>query len=278
MFNFIIILVFVAMVHNLCAMEQKEIKPKPRKLSLSLPTIIVTSKPSSPNSSPKGPQNQSPNDSPRLSPKSSPKKFTRNDLKNNFNQELFIAELWSAVTDNDTGKALDLINPNMDISDQSSGKTILIMAIKNKNETIVKSLLRYENIDVNLADKCGNTPLHHAVLARNEVIIKLLLLDCRVNSMLIGNGNKIAQALTDHEFYADKNELKQMIDSRTILDVIVNDKAKASSLECLQGDDKDSLDKIIADVKVLSHLPSYATDEFIKNMLLYRIAESKSKK
>ncbi len=281
------IVVVGLMVQDVCAMEQKEPKkekgPKgPRRsFSLSVPETATYKAPlsfstdsvkKSPHSSPNLSASSSPNISPRHSPKDtikiSPKKSSKGDLKDSY-QEFFENQLWQAVQENDTQEALKFIQPNMNIVD-STGKTLLVKAIRNRNEEIVEALLKEENIDVNLADKSGNTPLHHAILACHEAIIKLLLTHYRVDFSLKGNGGILPQQLTDHSFYEDKNELKKMIEARTVLDIIVNDTISAWNGLQNDKDNKDPVQDVISTVKQLTGLPHYATYEFIKNMLLHR--------
>lgn len=289
------------MVHGVCAMKKES---RPRKISLSLPilptpTVTLTSSGGSPklspnsNNSPQGSPNlsanPSPHNSPRISPKESKKERIARDERIHY-QEYFESSIWDAVENNDTEAALSFIHQNMDITDHNSknGKTILIKAINNKNEVIVKSLLEQKNIDVNKVDKHGNTPLHYAVLACNEVIIRLLLDDYRINSFIQNpNSRRYPHDLADDTFYMDKLALKEMLKARQDLDIIVSDKAFA--LGSLQIKDNvnftiyDLDDDAIASAKNLVHenqksLP-YVTDKFIKKMMLYRIAEyNKTKK
>ena len=53
---------------------------------------------------------------------------------------------------------------------------------KNHN-SIVKLLLEQTTVDLNCADKCGNTALHHAVLSGNVEGVQLLLADCRLTTV-----------------------------------------------------------------------------------------------
>jgi ankyrin repeat protein len=55
------------------------------------------------------------------------------------------------------------------------GMTPLALAVETDNESQVEALLSVESVDVNVADHEGRTPLHHAVRLRNEDSIRLLL-------------------------------------------------------------------------------------------------------
>lgn len=282
MFNVIMIVVIGAMVHNLCAMEPEKQKKQKKTMHLALPDYVYNKK-TSPSTSPHDSPNGSANSSPRHSPKENIRSRSnstevirispgrsKNDSRVSF-PELFERQLWTAVYEDNTEKALSTLQPNLNICNKS-GKSLLIVAIKNKNEEIVKSLLGHKNIDLNKADKLGNTPLHHAVLACNEAIIRLLLSDYRVNSFIKStNGGFLPHQLTDHEFYSDKKELKEMFFARLCLDSLVTDQT-FSFQDCQYDDDK--IDSGVAFIKKLNSLPAYATDEFIKQMILYRVSES----
>lgn len=85
--------------------------------------------------------------------------------------------------------AIDALPGTIDIRDVH-GKTALMYAVELGNVDIVKQLLRQKNIDVNISDLTGNTPLHLAYATANEVIQKLLVRAGADGSVLNSDGLK----------------------------------------------------------------------------------------
>ena len=70
-----------------------------------------------------------------------------------------------------------LIENGADINfqDEEQSWSPLMWAVSNGNETIALKLLEQKNCDVDLVDVEGNTCVHLAVMAENEVLLKYLL-------------------------------------------------------------------------------------------------------
>lgn len=69
-----------------------------------------------------------------------------------------------------------LIKKGADVNTQDkNGRTPIILALQSEHLFIAKSLLRVENINLELTDDSGGTPLHYAVLLNDPSIIQDLI-------------------------------------------------------------------------------------------------------
>lgn len=191
-------------------------------------------------------------------------------------------QLLKAVTANDTVGAISILHPNPNMINLF-GKTLLMLAIEHDNDILVKELLAQRDIDVNKADRWDNTPLHYAALRSNEAIINLLLYDYRVNFFLKNKAKFCAHQLMDSKCSA----LKVFVFARTMLDLIVIQEAYTLQIN-KESNDHDAVSRAINTVKEriaqdharqkdyqalpeAAQLPMYATNEFIRKMILYHI-------
>jgi hypothetical protein len=191
-------------------------------------------------------------------------------------------QLLKAVTDNDTVAATNILKLNLNIINLF-GKTLLILAIEHDNKILVKELLAHRDIDVNKADRWDNTPLHYAALRNNEAVINLLLYDYRVNFFLKNKAKLFAHQLIDNKYLA----LRQFVFARTALDIIAIQEAFTLQIN-KEGNDAGAVNRAINTVRDRiardhehqkdhqalpegTQLPMYATDKFIRKMILYRI-------
>jgi len=94
----------------------------------------------------------------------------------------------------DTHDILSLLYPDFNISDEEGRTplTLVIQSKKDKNAAIITALLSRSDIDVNKADKWGNTPLHYAALQHNSFVINSLLDDPRVDSLITNKESSFA--------------------------------------------------------------------------------------
>ncbi len=242
----------------------------------------------------------SPNNSPTRSPRESgtsisvPKKSSKQTKQHlelsDSHQSSIEQQLLRAIVENDTFKATSILYPDMNIADPF-GKTLLIITIQNDNENLVKELLAQKGINVNKTDTWGNTPLHHAALRSNEYIINLLLRDYRVNSFLKNKNGCFAHQLIEKE--SKKNlSLKLSLFARSTLDSIVMQDLHTLHVMILDCN-ADSLNNAINMIKErIAHdhehqqdyqalpdatkLPYYATNEFIRKMIIYRIQQEEN--
>ena len=71
-----------------------------------------------------------------------------------------------------------------DVNGQSGGlnQTVLMWAIMNEHNSIVRLLLEQPTVDLNATDSFEQTALHHAVYENNVEGVQLLLADPRLNT------------------------------------------------------------------------------------------------
>lgn len=87
-------------------------------------------------------------------------------------------ELFGAASRNDATRLKKLLQiPGIDINSvhRLLCQTPLHLAIQLNSQAAMETLLAADNINVNLKDKCGNAPLHKAVIVKNEAAIQALL-------------------------------------------------------------------------------------------------------
>jgi len=204
----------------------------------------------------------------------------RSKSKDNY-QEIMEQKLFKAIEDNDTVKVKSILEFDVNKTDLY-GRTSLITSVRNNNIDIVEMLLAQNHIDVNKMDSWGNTPLHHAALGGYENIVNLFLHDYRINFFLRNKANNFA-----HQLFTSHEKLKLYCFARTTLDNLV-DQETFSLKYILNNRSADGLHLAIifirqrfakdhedqADYAILpqeTQLPLYATDKFIKKMILYRL-------
>lgn len=236
--------------------------------------------------------NEAPHSSFRES-EGSPKK-SKKDLKlirersesPNNRQDPIEQRLLKAVTEDDTFDVQYILHPDVNIVD-SYGRTLLILTIQKDNDILVKEFLAHRSIDVNKSDTWGNTPLHHVALRGNETIANLLLRDHRVNSFIKNNAKILAHHLIDDKSYPKNIPLKLWLFARTSLDIIVAQEAYTLGVNN-EGNNEEAMKQTIETIRKrfasdhehqqdyqalpdATKFPHYATDEFLKKMILYRI-------
>lgn len=156
-----------------------------------------------------------------------------------------------------------------------------ISAVKENDLTIIKSYINNPTKNPNQQDQWKNTALHFAVMFRNIDIINLLLSDPRLNSALTNDRNKTA-----HELIARDEttlEMRHLLFARIQLDRIVDKEAFIMFMDSgkTSNDIIDTIDNIKAKIHETEKnqpadralptealLPKYATDDFIKQMIL----------
>lgn len=153
-------------------------------------------------------------------------------------------ELLVLMKKNNTQDIMCFFHPDVNVSDEE-GRTPLILAIQNNNNTVINDLLLRKDIDVNMADKWGNTPLHHAALQHNSVIIKSLLDDPRVNSLITNEDGTRAHQFLDKQFHQDFLALRSLFFVRSRLESVV-DKTIPSLQKQLKGS---ALDDAVNEIK-----------------------------
>lgn len=168
------------------------------------------------------------------------------------------------------------------------GKSPLMLSIERDNTPLVEMLLKRKDIDVNKSDVLCNTPLHYAAIRGVEPIIKRLLHDYRVNSFLKNNIKLFAYELINVKSCSLKNmPLKMSLIVRSFLDRFVTQEAYLLYLN-RENDDAAVMNRTIDIIKKrMMHiheekeyqdlpadattLPDYATDEFIRKMIVYQV-------
>lgn len=239
---------------------------------------------------------KSPKPSPRSSPSGSlilplsPRKNLKNIKKYceevDHYQDLIGQALLVAVKQNSLLKIMDIVHFNPNVSDKED-RTPLIIATQKNNVKMVRELLTLESIDVNKADMWGNTSLHHAVLQGNDDIIKLLLYDYRVNSLIRNKDNNLAKKFINDWCHPNFQSLKLLFFGRSRLDSVVEEEVLALQQMSKQERD-DNIDKSILVIqkridedhekqKKDRELPKMEqsliiNNEFIRSMIIYRLA------
>lgn len=93
---------------------------------------------------------------------------------------------------------------NVNEIDQIYGNSPLCYAVKNSDLKIVKFLLTAKNIDVNVVDKDGRTPLHHAA-QRGYVDLAEYLIKIGADVNSVDNFKNTPLHLTAHSGYTKGN-------------------------------------------------------------------------
>lgn len=161
--------------------------------------------------------------SPSHSPSHSSKSLKKDSkIKKDSYQEQKRKELLKLVKKDNTQDIMCMLRPDVNVSDRH-GRTLLIIAIQNRNDTIINELLAQKDIDLNKSDEAGDTPLHHAVLQNHYALIKILLYDPRINSLLRNQGNLFAHQLIDNQFPQELLELRSLFFVRSRLELVVDE-------------------------------------------------------
>lgn len=69
---------------------------------------------------------------------------------------------------------LRIQDPNVTVSDDTPAHALL-KATQERDGTLLRLLLTHPNIDVNVQDDAGNTPLHHAIQQEDMIMVEALL-------------------------------------------------------------------------------------------------------
>ncbi len=178
---------------------------------------------------------------------------------------------------------------NIDVNQADKNyRTPLLISAQSGNVEICRLLLEQKNIDVNKADKYNNTPLHHACLHQQYAIVKLFLNDFRINSSLKNEEGDLANQLLVETFENIK-ALKLFFFMRSRLDLVVDKEVKELRLECA-SEKSDSINQSIIviqksiaedhekqteDRTIPEMVDSPINDDFIRNMIIYRLAAFK---
>lgn len=89
------------------------------------------------------------------------------------NSRTVLDEIWESMT---LAQRVNLLGCDKD----EKGRGIFTRAVRHLDYTLVELLLKNEAIDVNERDMYGNTALHHAVLVKAPIMIRLLLESKRI--------------------------------------------------------------------------------------------------
>ncbi len=146
----------------------------------------------------------------------------KSSKKKKVSQEQKAGELLRAMKKNNTQEIMSLLHPNLNCADDEKGWTPLIYAIRNSNDSIIQDLLSHKHIDINQADKLGNTPLHHAVFQKDVTIIITLLHDPRVYSLFRNANNYMANQFIDDQSPLPLFNLRSLFFIRGRLDTLVD--------------------------------------------------------
>ena len=99
--------------------------------------------------------------------------------------------MFDAAWDGRAAEVLSLLrdNPGLDVNNTDTVYhcTALHFACWNRNVEVVKVLLAWKYVNVNLQDRIGRTPFAMACVFGSDLIVKLLLKDFRVNTTLENN-------------------------------------------------------------------------------------------
>lgn len=195
-------------------------------------------------------------------------------------------ELLMLVKNNNTQDIMSALHPDVNVADEED-RTLLILAIQNHNDVIINELCMQKNIDVNQADKWGNTPLHHAVLQKNAKLITILLNDHRVNSLLKNQNNFFAHQFLYEDCFKNFFELRATFFRRSRLELIIDQKIPDLQKK-LKGSTHRDWNNIISEIKksitndgsmqaAYEPLPTTVqlpfNDTFIRQMILYRLVK-----
>jgi ankyrin repeat protein len=105
--------------------------------------------------------------------------------KDNFNNSLFMLTLFNDELFNIVYDKINTLSTDDKIKilnyKNNNGETLLLLAIKNIKNEVVKKLLKINEIDLNIYDNQGMSPFLYAIEHNNDEIFELLLVDKRVN-------------------------------------------------------------------------------------------------
>lgn len=204
-----------------------------------------------------------------------------------------------SISEEKTLNSCITINPK-DINKINSphNETLLIWAARNNNSSLIKTLLTYDGILINLKNKYHQTALHYAAEHKNEKIIKKLLLNPQTDASILNDEHKTARDIVKGNSNQDI-ELRRIIFARIMLDLTVNSVCKTLQDEyayachiALIDTDQDQKEIILKalnkinnalkedqdnqkeedrDLPEAAKKPTYADDDFIKQMILLRI-------
>lgn len=216
--------------------------------------------------------------------------------------------LLDAVKEDNLERFSMLLKPDINLPDET-GNTPLIIAVMKSNEQIVDLLFKEERLDPNKQNTWQMTALHYAALQNHHPMIEKFIRDPRVDASITNknnrpkehknkNHNPLTEANnTARELLSDQTEedhaLRMRLFARITLDRQVNLQVVEMQLACFNpktndmNDDIQSIKQRIDQVHLKQNesndrklpqqteLPDYATDEFIKQMLLLRINKLK---
>lgn len=191
----------------------------------------------------------------------------------------------------DNSQNIDSIQKlGINVSDNNK-MTPLMWAGRQGNIKIVEVLLCCENINLNDQDKKGNTLLHHLAIKKQTEILKLLLIDVRINVLISNNDQKINPITKKQERTRPYDIIKDTlfeIDeivryewfARELLEYEVDNMRFEFPYE-MKSKENAILDNMIIIIRkrLLEYrhgnedyqlLPVFITDEFIKDMIKYR--------
>jgi hypothetical protein len=193
-----------------------------------------------------------------------------------------INELLEAVTNNDISKIKKMLNythnigynPNITDKDENS---LLILATRNNNNEIVEILLKKKELLPNKKNKWGNTALHCAAFHKHESVLQTFLHDPRIDFSLKNAENRTARDILTITAAGDENiELRANIFARTMLEAVVfnlqlmklSNNAIEDKVNFVKQLFQEDINKNSTPLPKHAQFPTYATNEFIKTIIL----------
>ncbi len=189
-------------------------------------------------------------------------------------------------------KKLDTVIPLDSIVEKPENR--FLTNIRKNEVALVKSSLKNPYLPISeIVDNWGNTALHIAALADNFKIIRILLLDPRIDASKRNRHGSHPRDLLDKTQEKEGAPLaseeivkyKRMLFARSTLNILVNGQAQEMYRE--NNTDEKNINTAVAIIKETINktkekqtsalpnnalLPSYATDEFITLMLYYELS------
>eukprot|EP01095_Lingulamoeba_sp_RSL-Kostka_P005781 TRINITY_DN1755_c0_g1_i1.p1 TRINITY_DN1755_c0_g1~~TRINITY_DN1755_c0_g1_i1.p1 ORF type:complete len:178 (+),score=42.18 TRINITY_DN1755_c0_g1_i1:102-635(+) len=166
------------------------------------------------------------------------------DIVNSFFNEILEMTEEASVDDE---KLLQIVNSvpsnHINIVDQEFGSSMLHYAIEYGLIEVIKKLLSFETIDVNISNYESLCPIHYGALSNNEEILNLLLQHPDINPNITTEEKKTALmiSISENKIISAKNLLKN-----NNVDITLKDEASNSALYyCDYIEDEDEKNIIV---------------------------------
>lgn len=175
-------------------------------------------------------------------------------------------------------------------SSKSNDKSNLIQMVRNKDVNSIEKCINNSNTNVNQQNELGMTALHYAALSKQLDIIKLLILQPSLDSTIKNNNEKRQNASELIDGADSCAEIRKLLFARLSLDTVVmqetfimlmklhinnqqfNNKNIQETREIIiKKTNTTKISQGASELPQEAQLPSYATDQFIEEMICCRI-------